>query len=121
MTPPSVPVTPPPPVTDRKAPTAPSSLRALERAATSLKLGWKAARDDVRVDGYRVYRVGVAAPVARVAGTTATVAGLKAGTTYSLYVVAVDAAGNVSARSAVLKVATAKGATSAPRLRTVRR
>ncbi len=121
-TPPSDPVTPPaaPPAADRKAPTAPSSLRALDRATTWVKLGWKAARDNVRVDGYRVYRVGVAAPVARVSGTAATVAGLKASTAYAFYVVAVDAAGNVSGRSAVVKASTTRP-TAAARVRSGRR
>ncbi|MGA5169359.1 MULTISPECIES: cellulase family glycosylhydrolase [Streptomyces] len=96
---------------DTTAPTAPAGLTATARTATSVSLAWTAATDDVRVTGYDVYRGAVRVNAAPVTGTTYTDTGLVPATAYGYAVRARDAAGNVSAPSAVLDVTTAPGGT----------
>ncbi len=80
-------------VPDTTAPTAPASLTAT-RTSTSARLTWTPATDNVAVTGYLVFRG--TTQVARVSSATRayTVGSLRAGTTYTFQVVAVDAAGN---------------------------
>src|SRR5207249_3393284 len=84
---------------------APTGLGASALTPTSLTLSWSAATDNVGVTGYRVYRNGTL--VASPTGTSVSITGLSAGTTYSFTVAAVDAAGNASVLSAPLSVTTA--------------
>jgi chitodextrinase len=81
---------------DTTAPGAPSNLSAVPGDA-QVSLSWGASTDNVGVAGYRVYRNG--AQVAQVATTSYADSGLTDGTTYTYYVVAYDAAGNVSSAS----------------------
>ena len=67
------------------------------RTKTTVSLVWKAARDNVRVAGYRLFRNGVS--VATKATPGYTYKGLKCGTTYTFALVAYDAAGNTSLRA----------------------
>nr|BAM67141.1 chitinase [Paenibacillus sp. FPU-7] len=90
--------------TDTQAPTAPTNLAATSTTTTSVSLSWSASTDNVGVTGYDVYRNGALA--LSVTGTTATITGLTAGTTYSFTVKAKDAAGNVSAASSTLSATT---------------
>ena len=64
---------------------------------TSISLSWAASSDNVGVTGYGVYSNGTLAgsPTA----TSYTVSGLTCGTSYSVAVDAVDAAGNRSAKA----------------------
>lgn len=89
---------------DTQAPTAPSSLAASNVGQTSLTLSWNASSDNVGVTGYDVYRNG--SLYASVTGTSANVTGLIKNTTYSFYVKAKDAAGNVSSSSNTINVTT---------------
>jgi chitodextrinase len=89
---------------DTIPPTVPNGLVASALTPTSLTLSWNPSTDNVAVTGYRVYRDSVL--VASLAGTSVPVAGLVAGTLYSLTVAAFDAAGNVSPMSAPLAVTT---------------
>ncbi|MGY0005455.1 cellulose binding domain-containing protein, partial [Micromonospora sp. I033] len=73
---------------------------------TGLTLAWGPATDNVGVTGYRVHRSGNVL-VGSTTGTTLAVSGLTAATAYTFTVVAVDAAGNVSAASPPLTVTTA--------------
>ena len=82
----------PPP--DVSAPSAPTGLTASGQSTSSVTVSWNAATDDVGVTAYRV--TGGTRSVT-VADTTATLTGLAEGTTITLTVVAIDAAGNVSA------------------------
>ena len=82
---------------DTEPPAAPSGLVATAVSSTRIELSWTAARDDVGVTGYRVYRDG--SPVAVVGGAAHADRGLLADTTYRYEVAALDAAGNESARS----------------------
>ena len=94
---------PPPPPPDTTPPSAPTSLTATEVDVHSIALSWAASSDDVGVAGYRVYHGG-----SLLTSTTSpryVDTGLKPNTSYSYYLRAYDAAGNVSANSAT---ATAK-------------
>src|SRR6266513_2595521 len=89
-----------PPLADTTAPTTPSGVAASALTSSSLTLSWSPATDNVGVTGYRVYRNGTLA--ASPSGTSASITGLSAATTYSFTVSAVDAAGNASGLSAPL-------------------
>jgi len=89
---------------DTTAPSTPGSLRSTGVTASSVSLAWNASTDNVGVTGYNVYRGGTL--VTTVTGTTATVTGLAASTSYSFTVRAKDAAGNLSAASNTLTVST---------------
>ena len=65
---------------------------------TALGLRWNASTDNVGVTGYRIYRNGTQVGTTTTA-TTYTVTGLACGTTYSIGLTAVDAAGNQSDRA----------------------
>ena len=93
---------PPPP--DTSPPSVPSGLSANTIASSSLKLGWNVASDNVGVAGYTTYSNGVS--LGSGAATSSTVTGLACGTSYAFTVDAFDAAGNHSARSAVLNATT---------------
>lgn len=90
---------------DYSPPTAPTNVATSSITDRAINLKWSASSDNVGVAGYYVYRDG--APVGYVAGqaTSYSDQGLKANTTYSYSVVAVDAAGN-QAPSTVLPVKT---------------
>jgi hypothetical protein len=84
---------------DTQAPSAPGGLTASGVTSTSANLSWTASTDNVGVTGYDVFVNGT------FNGSTSSlsysVTGLTASTTYSLSVKAKDAAGNLSAASAV--------------------
>jgi chitodextrinase len=82
---------------DTTAPSAPAQLTASNATASTVDLRWQAATDNVGVTGYQVFRG--TTKVATVSGTSTTVTGLDASTSYAFTVKAVDAAGNVSAAS----------------------
>ncbi|MFF7114789.1 cellulase family glycosylhydrolase [Streptomyces albogriseolus] len=96
---------------DTTAPTAPGAPAASAVTSSSVTLTWGAATDTVGVTGYDVVQVtgGQETVVASSSGTTATVTGLAADTSYTFAVYARDAAGNRSARSATATVTTASG------------
>ncbi|MET9514409.1 glycoside hydrolase family 6 protein [Streptomyces sp. NPDC002994] len=95
--------------TDTQAPTAPTALSSTAKTANSVSLAWNASTDNVGVTGYDVYRGTVKANTTPVAGTSFTDTGLSPSTAYNYTVRARDAAGNVSAASAVLSVTTGAG------------
>ncbi|MGI9823569.1 lytic polysaccharide monooxygenase [Agromyces sp. Marseille-Q5079] len=102
---------------DTQAPTAPTGVHSMATTASSVDLMWTASADDRGVTAYRVERAtatGAFAQVAQVAGTSRLDQGLTASTAYRYRVAAVDAAGNVSAYSAVFSVTTAAGSGAAP-------
>jgi chitodextrinase len=90
---------------DTTPPSTPTGLATSTVGQTSIALSWNASTDNVGVTGYRVFRDGsqVGTPTATGFSFTA----LTCGTTYTLGVAAVDAAGNVSG------IATANVATAA--------
>ena len=94
------------PAGDTQAPTTPTDLAASNVTEATVDLSWSASSDDVGVAGYNVYSNGQL--LGQVAGTSATVNGLTAATTYAFGVSAVDAAGNESGQ-ATASVTTAGG------------
>lgn len=89
---------------DTEAPSVPTGLVASSITDTGFTLNWSASTDDTGVNGYEVSldSVSYATPT----GTTAAVTGRTAETTYAVAVRARDAAGNWSAYSSPLNVAT---------------
>jgi glucose/arabinose dehydrogenase len=84
---------------DTQAPTAPTNFATGTPSGTSVSVSWTASTDNVGVVGYDVMGGGTT-PLLSVGNVTSgTVTGLACNTTYSLTVVARDAAGNVSAPS----------------------
>ena len=91
-------------VSDTQAPTIPTGLTAAPVSSSQIKLAWAASTDNVGVAGYHVYRGGT--QIATTSTTTYVDTGLVGSTTYSYRVSAFDAAGNVSAQSGPVQVAT---------------
>jgi len=89
---------------DTQAPTVPTNLASSNVTQTTLSLGWTTSTDNIGVTGYDIYQNGVL----KGSSTTASynVTGLTAATTYTFYVKAKDAAGNVSAASSTISVTT---------------
>jgi chitodextrinase len=82
---------------DTQAPTVPSAAHVTGQTMTTASLAWTASSDNVGVSAYDVYRAG--SSVGSSSATSYTFAGLVCGTSYSVAVDAVDAAGNRSAQS----------------------
>lgn len=97
-------VMPKPGDADTQAPTPPRNLIASNIQNTSADLIWGAASDNKAVVSYKIYVNGVAAFTAT--STSYSLKGLKEGTTYSIYVTALDAAGNESQPSNIVSVKT---------------
>ncbi|MGZ8905424.1 MAG: DUF4082 domain-containing protein, partial [Methylobacter sp.] len=96
---------------DTTPPTAPGELNATATSATQISLTWTASSDNVAVNGYRVERCqgeGCANFVEIATPTDASFAdsGLTEAITYQYRVRATDAAGNLSAYSAVTSATT---------------
>lgn len=89
---------------DTEAPTAPANLAASSVTSTAATLSWTASTDNIAVTGYSIYKNGVL--LTTTSSNSYTVSGLTAGTTYSFYVTAYDAAGNVSSASNTISVTT---------------
>ncbi len=88
---------------DATVPSA-STLSASGTTTSATNLSWSAATDNVGVTGYNVYQNGVLKTTTT--ATSLAVSGLSASTTYSFYVKAKDAAGNLSANSNTANVTT---------------
>ncbi|MQA26206.1 MAG: chitinase [Micromonosporaceae bacterium] len=92
---------------DTTPPSAPANLRSTGSTSSSVSLAWNASTDNVGVTGYDVYRGST--KIATVTGTSHTVTGLSASTSYTFTVRALDAAGNQSAASNSVTVTTQSG------------
>lgn len=92
------------PSADTQAPTVPTSLASTSKTATSISLSWAASTDNVGITGYNIYANGVLKTT--VTGLSGTITGLTASTSYNITVSAKDAAGNTSAVSNIISVAT---------------
>ena len=100
------------PCVDAAAPTEPTGLRQTGWSQTGAGVEWSAATDDVGVTGYSVYRDGV--PVAITQQHAAWIGGLVCGSSHTLAVEALDAAGNHSRRASAVVTTTACADTSPP-------
>ncbi|MBQ4821973.1 endonuclease [Aquimarina sp. MMG016] len=89
---------------DTQAPTSPGNLVASSTTQTTTQLSWEVSTDNVGVTGYNVYRNN--SLLTSVTSTNYNVSGLSANTTYSFYVRAKDAAGNLSILSNTISVTT---------------
>ncbi|WP_410772140.1 fibronectin type III domain-containing protein [Fontibacillus sp. BL9] len=89
---------------DNQAPTAPANLTGTSPTYSTAALTWTASSDNVGVTGYNVYQDGVLVNISTT--TNYTVTGLKADTTHTFTVKAVDAAGNLSEASNAATVKT---------------
>ena len=92
---------------DTQPPSTPSNLSASNVTASSVDLSWTASTDNVGVTEYDVYQDG--SLTTSVSGTSATMTGLSASTSYAFYVIAKDAAGNTSSASNTVNVTTDSG------------
>lgn len=88
---------------DTSAPTQPGAITVSGVTSNSASLSWGASEDDVKVEGYRVYRGPASAPnssLSLIATTDAVTsykaATLYAGTAYKFGIVAIDLANNLS-------------------------
>ncbi|CAH0119726.1 DNRLRE domain-containing protein [Paenibacillus sp. MSJ-34] len=97
---------------DRQPPSAPTNVTAAAMSGTQVYLSWSPSTDNVGVTGYEVFRNGDLA--AETTGTFINDTGLNPDTTYSYYVKAKDAAGNRSAPSSTVTVATLSDSGSTP-------
>jgi GH18 family chitinase/chitodextrinase len=95
--------------TDTQAPTTPGSLSTSGITTSAITLNWSASSDNTAVTGYRVFRNGTF--VTNVTGTSYQFTGLSSGTSYTLSVLAYDAALNESA-SGSSTVSTSSGGSS---------
>jgi chitodextrinase len=84
---------------DTTPPTVPGSLANSSSTTTSVSVTWSPSSDNVAVASYGAYRGGTL--VATPASTSYTFTGLACGTSYSVGVDAVDAAGNRSAQASI--------------------
>lgn len=98
------------PTADTQAPTAPSSLAVTGTTTSTVSLSWTASTDNIGVTGYNVYMNGSLKTT--VTGLTAAITGLTASTAYSFYVIAKDAAGNLSTASNTINATTSASATA---------
>lgn len=89
---------------DTTPPSAPTNLTATALESTKVNLSWTASTDDVGVTGYRIYRDSVQIGTSPSNSYTDTT--VSANTTYSYYVKAYDAAGNISSPSNTATVTT---------------
>ncbi|MET0134091.1 MAG: cellulase family glycosylhydrolase [Kibdelosporangium sp.] len=96
---------------DTVAPSTPGTPTAPDVTASSVRLAWTPATDNVGVSRYEVVRVSGSSESSLATATTnsATVTGLTASTVYTLAVYAYDAAGNRSTRSGTVAVTTSSG------------
>jgi hypothetical protein len=97
---------------DTIAPSTPTGLSSTGTTSNSVSLSWNASNDNVAVTGYDVYQNGSVATT--VSGTSATVTGLSASTTYNFTVKARDAAGNTSGASNQVSATTTAGGGNPP-------
>jgi chitodextrinase len=91
-------------VADITAPSAPTNLSTQAVSSSQVNLSWSASSDNTGVTGYEVYRNNVR--LTTITTTSFGDTGLSPGNTYTYYVKARDAAGNVSPASNTVSVTT---------------
>lgn len=86
-------------VADTQAPSPATNLAAGNGTASTIDLTWTAATDNIGISTYDIYVDGVLKTSISGTATSTTITGLTANTTYSFYIIAKDAAGNISPQS----------------------
>lgn len=89
---------------DTLSPTAPSNLTANNVTNSSITLNWSPSTDNVGVAGYKIFRNYI--EIATTTTTHYTDTNLTPSTTYSYYIQAFDASGNLSSNSNIVQVTT---------------
>ncbi|MDQ0971401.1 chitinase [Neobacillus niacini] len=97
---------------DRTSPTAPTNLRSAGITSSTVSLTWTSSTDDSGVKGYDVYKNN--SYIGNTASTSYTVGNLSSNTSYSFYIKARDASGNVSAASNTINVTTSAPVVDTP-------
>ena len=82
---------------DTEAPTTPTNLTVTGSTSSSISLSWTASTDNIIVAAYDIYVDGTLKTSST--SNSATVTGLNPSTTYTFYIKAKDAAGNISSQS----------------------
>ncbi len=97
--PPGVTLPPLPPVSvaDSQPPSVPQGMAWTTITQTSIGVRWDPSSDNLAVTGYRIYRGN--SVIATTTATSYTVTGLECGTSYTIGLTAIDAAGNESNRA----------------------
>ena len=90
------------PVGDTTGPTAPGQPSLVAATGTAAQLSWAASTDASGVKAYTVHNAATHAILATTNSPAASVTGLTPGTEYSVYVLAHDPFGNISAKSPTL-------------------
>ena len=85
------------PSVDTEAPSQPTNLSVTGSTSSTVSLSWTASSDNVGISAYEIYVNGNY--VTTVTSTSAVISGLAPTTTYAFYVIARDAAGNLSTQS----------------------
>jgi chitinase len=93
---------------DTQAPTKPAALKASSVGTAALTLSWQPSADNVGVTSYAVFKD--YAYLTYTTSTSCKITGLSAGKTYTFYVAGQDKAGNISGKSNIIQVTTAKAA-----------
>nr|WP_263326359.1 glycosyl hydrolase family 18 protein [Neobacillus sp. Marseille-Q6967] len=93
---------------DKIAPTVPTNLHAVEITDSTITLAWNHSTDNMGVTGYDIYQD--SRIIATVSSNQYVVRNLNSTTSYSFYIKARDAKGNVSNASNIIKVVTASKA-----------
>jgi hypothetical protein len=91
---------------DQTPPTAPQNPIALSNSPNAVVVTWESATDDTAIAGYRIYQNGSLTGTVASSANQYAVNGLSASTTYSFYIVAFDAAGNISSPSSLVTATT---------------
>lgn len=87
---------------DIQPPSTPTNLQANAPDSTKVNLTWTASTDNVGVTGYKIYKNG--SILSSTVNTNYTDTSVSSGTTYSYYVTANDAAGNISPNSSITTI-----------------
>lgn len=91
---------------DITAPSVPANLSSSAITHESVQLSWQPSTDNIGVTGYTIFKNDVAE--ATTTNVNYSITGLSANTSYSFYVKAMDAAGNVSEKSNTISVTTSE-------------